>query len=1194
MILTIIILVAGRVENVSTGLTFHSFQNRKNLFSHRRRTVRGKNITVGRLNIVLFQQFQAHMGDAPITGFKSDKARALLAFLAMQPGIPHSRSSLAALLWPDLPEQTALGNLRSALANLRAIIEKKFGLNQAIFLVDYQTIQLSGETFTCDVLTFERYFAGGQLEEALAAYSGHLLQEFYSGSPVFDDWQRMQADALNQKAMQGLNTLIRNSLQSGDFSRALRYSRQQLALDPVNEDAHQNMIYLLALNGQTSAALSQAAACRQVLRKEMGVSPSAETLALEKAILKRQKLPLPRLLKKSETNGLAALLMAQPRVLVARENELEALNLHLAAALEGRGKMVFVSGSAGSGKTALIEAFSAQAARACPELIPLNSSCTRHGELAAPFYPFREILLQLIHLPEKVERGSAGDPAPTRLLNQINPAVRKILNEVAPDLETLLDLGITTFPADPNGKRGDAFTLSLNRGSLYQQSVDLLMRLSADSPLLITIDDLQWMDADSLHLLHFLGTRVRNRRILFVGTYRREDLAAGKGGRSHPLEDYLSEFKRLFGEICLDLDRSDGRAFVDEYLNATPNRLSKEFHETLYHHTGGHALFTVELVESLKKSGQIKLDEQHLWVDYSETDWDQLPARVEAVIQQQLKRLPLFWQHALAVASVEGEYFTGEVLAAVLESRPGGIVQGLSRVAGRQYGLVDLEDVRMVAGQRLSIFRFRHSIYRRYLYQQLDAAERSILHEAVGNALEGFYPSENDRKRIASQLAHHFEQSGQAQKAAGYYFRSGHAAIQNSAFLEAERYLNQAYALLRPLLQDVVNNRLAMDILTDLSLVDLTLHGWGSHERSETLNAAGAAATQAGTVSEQFWINSKLTENLLGSGRWQEALRKSEETLAQADKIEKDARFMQARMTQGITLIFLGRLNEGLGLLEEVFAYIHNHREDPVFSSASTDELIARVTYAIGLTFVGRLDQAQAQLELTLAKARQESSQYALGMGLTISGISKVILLEDFAAVTPYAAELKTNPKLREYRAYIPWIEFLDGWEDFQNGQRRSGLKKLRNWEARWKADRHFLGFPFLLSTLGDTLRRAGQAAEGEKILQETVLASDQGSGSFATHPEFLRLLGECQLALGHEDQAEASFREAIHVAQGMGGRLFQLKAANSLCRLRLEQGKADGELAMLEEIYAGYGEGWNAAPLRTARELLTKGGVAV
>jgi DNA-binding SARP family transcriptional activator/energy-coupling factor transporter ATP-binding protein EcfA2 len=1146
---------------------------------------------VGKLSIALFQQFEAHMGTAPITGFKSDKARALLAFLAMQPGIPHSRSSLAALLWPDLPEQTALSNLRSALANLRSIIEKKYGLNPAIFLVDYQTIQLLPDTFQCDVITFERYFTNGQLEEALKLYRGHLLQEFYSGSPMFDDWQRMQADILSQKAMQGLNTLIRNNLQTGNFSLALDYSRQQLTLDPVNEDAQQNMIYLLALNGQTSAALSQASVCRQILRKEMGVSPSAETLALEKAIQKRQKLPLPRLLRIRRSITLEAR-VTQPQLLVARENELEVLNTHLLSALNAQGKMVFISGSAGSGKTTLIQAFTRQAALEYPQLITLSSVCAKNGELAAPFYPFREILLQLTHLPEKTAPANAVDPIETRPLNQVNAFVLQTLSEVAPDLETLLNLGVPTFPGNPALKQGDLVTLSLHRGSLYQQSADLLMRLSSNFPLLITIDDLQWMDADSLHLLRFLGAHLHDRPILFVGAYRQEEIAAGKGGHPHPLEDNIQEFKRQYGDICLDLGQSDGRSFVDDYLNAVPNRLSKEFHETLYQHTGGHALFTIELLESLKKAGYLKLDEQHLWVDRREIDWNQMPARVEAIIHQQLKRMPVFWQHALSIASVEGEFFTGEVLAAVLNSQPSAIIQGLSRVVCRQFGLINLEDVRMVNGQRLSIFRFRHSVYQHFLYQQLDAAERSILHEEMGNALEGFYQTESDRNRISPQLALHFEQAGQLQKAASYYYRAGHAAIQNSAFYEAEKHLNHAYALLRQNLNNVENNRLVMDILTDLSTVDLALHGWGSKERSDVLSAANEAAIRAGAVSEQLLIRSKIVENLLGSGRWQEALQKNEETRTQVEQAEKDASFMRARMIQGVSYIFLGRLTEGLGLLEEVFAYFHNHREDMVFNDGNADELIARATYAIGLTFDGRLTQAQDELDFILAKARNDSSQLVLGMALTIGGISKAILLEDYQAVNLYSLELQTTPKLREYRGNIPWIEFLDGWQDFYNGQRRSGLKKLKNWEARWKTGRHFLGYPFLMSTLANTLRLAGQVVEGEKILQYTIQVLDQGTVSFATHAECIRILGECQAALGNEEKAEASFREAIHIAQAQGARLFQIKAANSLCQLKLNQGKIDSDLELLGNIYGRFPDGRDSAPLRTARELMSKGGI--
>lgn len=1145
---------------------------------------------MGKLNIALFQHFQAHIGEITVTGFKSDKARALLAFLAIESGVPHARSSLAVLLWPDLSEQTAHSNLRSVLANLRSIIEKKNGLNTPVILADYQTICLKQNAFVCDVNIFERHLANGQLKEAMSAYRGRLLMEFYSGSSLFDDWQQMRADALNQKAMQALNTLIRDSLQVGNLNQALQYSQQQLSLDPVNEDSHQIMIYLLALNGQISAALSQMAICRQMLTRELWVQPSAETLALEQAILKRHNLPLPHLLKKDEPISLQ---LRSPQPLVSRENELDCLNEHLSSALNGHGKVFFVCGDTGSGKTRLIEAFTAQSAKNHPQLITLRSTCVMHGELAGPFYPFREIFLQLTHTPEKRDRLDLGDPQATRPLDQLNQFVVKSLNEVAPDLDTLLKLGKTTFPVDPalNGK--DGFTLSLQRGSLYQQSIDLLERLASKYPLLITFDDLQWMDADSLNLFHFLGTRLQDMQVLIIGTYRCEEVSSGTNGQIHLLENYLQEFKRLYGNSGLDLNQSDGRSFIDEYLDTFPNRLSKAFRETLFQHTGGHALFTVELVESLKRSGRLNLDEQRLWVDNPKIAWDKLPARVEAIITQRIKRLPAFWQHALAVASVEGEYFTGEVLAAVLDSQPSMIIQGLSRVAGRQHGLVNLEDIRMVNGKRLSIFHFQHSFYQRFLYQRLDAAEHSILHEEVGNALESFYQGSSELNLISFQLAYHFEKAGQKQKAAGYYFQTGHTAIQASSFLEAEKQLNHAYSLLQPNLQGVEENRLAIDILNDLSLVDLALYGWGSEERGKVLTSASLLVTHTGTVSEQLLINTRIIGNLLGSGQWHDAIQKSQEILTVPGEVEKDVLYMQACMMRGISFIFLGRLAEGLNLLEEVFAYTQNHHEDPFFVDIKTDEQIARVAYTIGLVLVGRPVQAQIQLDFILEKARQEPSPLILGLGLTIGGFTKSVLTEDFQASIPYAHELLDKQPLREFQAFLPWIEFMDGWLDFQNGQQRSGLRKLKNWGERCKTKDWFLGLPFLLCTLADSMRMVSQAAEGERIIEYVIKSIENGTGSYVMLSEFLCQRGECQLAQGNIEKAEASFREALNVAQKLGAFLFQIKAANNLCRLKLDGGSANGEVKLLSQIYSSFTEGWDSALLRTARDLIREGGGA-
>ena len=93
-----------------------------------------------------------------------------------------------------------------------------------------------------------------------------------------------------------------------------------------------------------------------------------------------------------------------------------------------------------------------------------------------------------------------------------------------------------------------------------------MQALAANQPLLLLLEDLHWAAPSSISLLFYLGRRLGGSRILVVGTYRPEDVAVGWQDGTHPLVEVISEFKRDFGEISLDLDRAiqlEGRRFFD-------------------------------------------------------------------------------------------------------------------------------------------------------------------------------------------------------------------------------------------------------------------------------------------------------------------------------------------------------------------------------------------------------------------------------------------------------------------------------------------------------------------------------------------------------------------------------------------------------------------------------------------------------
>jgi tetratricopeptide (TPR) repeat protein len=167
----------------------------------------------------------------------------------------------------------------------------------------------------------------------------------------------------------------------------------------------------------------------------------------------------------------------------------------------------------------------------------------------------------------------------------------------------------------------------------------------------------------------------------------------------------------------------------------------------------------------------------------TDLDWSTLPVRVEAMIADRIARLDEPARHALQVASVEGETFTAEVIARAMRVEEQEVVRLLSEELDRGHRLVKAEGIRHLNGRQLSIYRFRHILFQKYLYTSLDSVECSCLHDAVGAALETFYAAHTDQ--IVVELAHHFAASGAADQAATFLKQAGDRAAALAAYQEA-------------------------------------------------------------------------------------------------------------------------------------------------------------------------------------------------------------------------------------------------------------------------------------------------------------------------------------------------------------------------------------------------------------------------
>ena len=225
------------------------------------------------------------------------KAVALLAYLAVTQHA-HAREALAAFFWPDRDAASARGEVRRMIWALNKSLGKEW------LTVDREAVALRPQPgLWVDVSVFRRLLAAGHahqhpagdvcadclepLSQAVALARGEFLAGFsLPDSPEFDAWQKFEAESLRRELVGGYERLVRGCRAFGaaDPERVISYARQWAALDPLQEEAHRQLMHLYAEAGQTAAALRQYQVCAQTLAAELGIAPASETTALYEAI----------------------------------------------------------------------------------------------------------------------------------------------------------------------------------------------------------------------------------------------------------------------------------------------------------------------------------------------------------------------------------------------------------------------------------------------------------------------------------------------------------------------------------------------------------------------------------------------------------------------------------------------------------------------------------------------------------------------------------------------------------------------------------------------------------------------------------------------------------------------------------------------------------------------------------------------
>jgi DNA-binding winged helix-turn-helix (wHTH) protein/tetratricopeptide (TPR) repeat protein len=868
--------------------------------------------------------------------------------------------------------------------------------------------------------------------------------------------------------------------------------------------------------------------------------------------------------------------------LVGREAELLQLHGWLKKALNSERQLVFVTGEPGIGKTALIEAFRAHIAGS-PDLQVMHGQCLEHYGVDEAYLPVLEALKRFCReLGREPLIALLGRLAPTWLLQMpalTTPAERKRL---------LHELEKTT----PE--------------QMLREIAEVVEALTAETPLVLVLEDLHWSDYSTLDFISHLARRLESARLLLIGTYRPMEVQWS----GHPLRHLVQELKvhRHCAELPLGfLSQAHVTEYVltrfagGEYDRAHLQRLAQVVHQR----TDGNPLFMVNLVDYLVAQGALAGDQLGAGQPPPALpDWGVgVPQNIQQMIEQQIERLRPEEQRMLEVASVAGSEFSVASVAAGVEAEVVEVEELCERLARRgqfvrAQGVCEWPD-----GTVAARYEFIHSLYRQIWYERVTAHRRLQLHRRIGEREETGYGAQ--ASEVAAQLAVHFERGRDYDKAIRHRTWAAENALRRCGYREAMNHLGKGLEFLKYVPDTPTRLQQEISLQISLGLALVATKGYAAPEVERSYSRALELCQQVEPTPQLYWSLWGLQGFYYVQAELPTARGLGAQLVDLAQRLQDPGLLGAAHSVLGATLSSLGEPLLARERLEQGIALCGSQRHARL--QAICLSLLGRVLWVLGYP-----EQALQKVQEALTLAGTLDHPLTSVITSCIAALLHIVL-QKAEEVQKRAEEVLT---LSAERGLVHWEAqaiALQGWVLAQQGQEEEGVAQIRRGLAAYQDTGARLARPMLLGLLAETYRKIRHPEEGLTVAREAVGIAQQ-TGQQVQEIWLSWLKGELSLQLqkakpsqsksgvrGPESrgislqplasrpsaEAEACFRHAITMAQRQHAKWLELRATTSLARLWQQQGKKDEARQMLATICGWFTEGFDIAALIEARALL-------
>ena len=849
--------------------------------------------------------------------------------------------------------------------------------------------------------------------------------------------------------------------------------------------------------------------------------------------------------------------------LVRRDAELAVLDQALADARLGKRRVVFVTGEAGIGKTALVEAFLERHAVGA-DLCWAQGRCIEQYGTGEAYLPILEAL-------EGIARQTGAG------------ALRGVLARYAPAWLALLPwLAHDTDPALP--QRNPAITPD----RMLREIAQALEVLATEQTIVLWLEDLHWSDPSTLAVVSFLAGRREPARLLLAATFRPGDAHAAET----PLPGLVSQLRQRKQALELALQRLDAdavEAYLAQRFDSVGSGTLRELAAFVHQRTEGNALFTVAVVDDLLRRGLLEPsgDGCRLTAPLAELG-DVLPDSLRHLVHDEIDRLSDADRRLVEAAAVAGVDFSAAAVAAALQTDVATVEDRCTRLAEQGRLLRGRSATTWPDGTVASGFGFLHALYWRGTDERVPEGRRADWQQRIGVAQERAYASQLGS--IAAELAMRFEAGRDADRSVRYCRLAAAGALARGAYQEGIDHLRRALAAL-PRLPPAQQPREELDVLLPLGAALMTVQGYASAEVEATYQRALTLCHACGGPGDLDRIERGLWNVWFSRADLARARTTAEALLARASAQADEGLVFDALAKLGHTGLHSGDFTEARAHLERALAMSEAtvgaafRRESP--------RLLAYLSWV--LWYLGEPGRALDCSARSLASVGPDTSVHTsvhtqvllLGHASWLRWMrGEVREAADFGA---RQVALSVEHGLTYWRV---WGEFMVGLGAAHEGRVAEGTAAMRAATQTMQRLGTVVGTTSWLYLLAEVELSAGRvdAARAALAGSSDLIACGSRARNAA---ETARVEGELALAedgaAASRARAEQAFATALKIARDQGASSLELRAAMRLARLWNADGNAARGHDLLAPIRACFSEGVDTADLRQADALLAR-----